>query len=110
VFPSRSRPKTASLSFGFMLAFWRKSFGSTIWPLASTVTIASILQRSVFFDIVRPLSTISVLIIKTFLKIKINPNKIFEGEAISNYGKNIFGVAKTVIPCWVQDFVEVYPK
>ena len=37
---------TASLSLGFIFAFSLRSFGRTICPLESTVTIASILQHS----------------------------------------------------------------
>ena len=43
---SRWNPMTASLSLGFIFAFSLRSLGSTICPLASTVTTASILQHS----------------------------------------------------------------
>lgn len=42
----RWKPMTASLSLGFIFAFSLRSFGRTICPLASTVTIASILKHS----------------------------------------------------------------
>src|SRR3972149_6042225 len=44
--PLRSTPMTANLSIFFMLALSRRSFGKTICPLSSTVTMASILQHS----------------------------------------------------------------
>lgn len=44
--PSFSQATTAILSLGFKLAFSRKSLGSTIWPFASIVMTALILQVS----------------------------------------------------------------
>ena len=47
---SRWKPMMASLSFGFMSAFSRRSLGRTICPFASTETIASILQHSLLLQ------------------------------------------------------------